>query len=274
MVVCSGSKAMLTLNSDIIDAEYKWYRQQNDDTPFHTGNAYVTSTLTTDTTFYLSVLSADYCENTKDSRKPVTVKAYNSPGHLDLRIRVCPQINSINLSQYIDSAYVTSLVWKGSGIDSNGYISPSIYGTSGQFTFIYTISDLCGSNYTRKAYVEIPINDKISLLKDSVLPICYDQADAIQINQIFGIEANGTWEYYANNKNDLNGKTHIAVSTSLPYTGSIVMNGKAIYDDSSIAVYPYLGDSNAKKVVFIYKTNSASCLKGKEYKVTIVIYKN
>ncbi|MDR1583526.1 MAG: hypothetical protein LBS55_09785 [Prevotellaceae bacterium] len=274
MVICSGSKAMLTLNSDITDAEYKWYRQQNDDAPFHTGNAYVTSTLTADTTFYLSVLSDNYCENTKDSRKPVTVKVYNSPGHSDLRIRVCPQINSINLSQYIDSAYVTSLVWTGSGIDSDGYVSPSIYGTSGQFTFIYTISDLCGSNYIRKAYIEITENDKIPTLEDTVLPICYDQADAIQINQIFGIEANGTWEYYANSKNDLNGKTHIAVSTSLPYTGSIVMNGKAIYDDSSITAYPYLGDSNAKKVVFIYKTNSASCLNGKEYKVTIVIYKN
>ncbi|MDR1582819.1 MAG: hypothetical protein LBS55_06105 [Prevotellaceae bacterium] len=50
------------------------------------------------------------------------------------------------------------------------------------------------------------------------------------------------------------------------------MNGKAIYDDPSIAVYPYIGDPNAKRVVFIYKTNDTGCLKGKEYKMIIVIY--
>jgi hypothetical protein len=46
------------------------------------------------------------------------------------------------------------------------------------------------------------------------------------------------------------------------------MNGKAIYDDPSITKYPSSDDPNAKKVVFIHKINSASCLKGEQYKMT------
>ncbi|MDR1582576.1 MAG: right-handed parallel beta-helix repeat-containing protein [Prevotellaceae bacterium] len=274
MVICHGTKATLTLNSDIADAGYNWYQRKNDDVPFYTGNEYVTSTLTADTTFYLSVSGSNYCENTKDNRKSVTVKTYNSSKHPDLRIRVCPQVGEFNLSKYIDSAYVSSLMWTGIGIDPDGNVSPNSFDASKQLSFIYTISDFCVSNHTRKAYIEILRNGRIPLLKDTVLLVCYDQAETIQINQIFGIEADGTWKYYADTEDDLVGKTHIIVSASYPYTGSITMNGKAIYDDPSITVYPYLGDSDAKKIVFIYKANDNNCLKNKEYKVTIVVHKN
>jgi hypothetical protein len=279
-VICSGMQTTLNAsnNINISSAVYKWYKTQTDPDPFYTGSSYMTSALTTpDSTFYVSVSGDDYCENMQGNRKKVVIKASHPMDYPDIRVRICPKVgHSVNLSKYIDPANLaeTDLNWSGNMIQPNGYIITNNFTMSRIFTVTYTIANICAGTQTRKAYVEVLENGRTPLLRDTVLPICYDLADAIQINQIFGIEADGDWIYYAENENDLNNKTHITVSTLPPCLGSIVMKGKAVYDDPSISKYPYLGDPNAKKVVFLYKTDDASCLNGKEYKIIIVIYKN
>jgi hypothetical protein len=99
-------------------------------------------------------------------------------------------------------------------------------------------------------------------LKDTV-EICHLQAGAVQINQLFGIEAGGTWSYPST--------VYITESTSPTYSGAVVMNGKGIYEnDSSIQFITYHG-VNAKAVKFTYTADIDGCLKGKVYEMVIIL---
>jgi hypothetical protein len=71
---CYGNSATLNLTSTNLTAPlYKWYSSQTATTPFHTGASYLTSHLTADTTFYISVSGNNYCENDTGKRKAITV---------------------------------------------------------------------------------------------------------------------------------------------------------------------------------------------------------
>jgi hypothetical protein len=107
-------------------------------------------------------------------------------------------------------------------------------------------------------------------LRDTV-EICYETAGAVQINQIFGIDAGeGIWSYFSQTASDVN--AYVSVSQSPEYKGAVIMNGKAIYT-SAIGYYPYRGMTDSKKVEFTYTPAAGSCLAGKTYKVVIILYK-
>jgi hypothetical protein len=96
-------------------------------------------------------------------------------------------------------------------------------------------------------------------------------AEAVQINQIFGIDAGeGTWSYFSQTTGDVN--AYVRVSQSPEYKGAVIMNGKVIYT-SAIGCYPYRGMTDSKKVEFTYMPAVGSCLAGKTYKVVIILYK-
>jgi hypothetical protein len=198
---------------------------------------------------------------------------YNYP---DLRIRACSEgAGVVNLSKYIDTLDLTELKWS-SPIDANGNIAKSYIDKSNVHSFTYTASNPCVTDMQRKIYLESLKPNRMRPLRDTIL-ICYEKADAMQMNQIFGVDANGNWEYYAVKPNDpqhINIDAYVTKSpTSSPYAGAVVMNGKAIYNDSAIAAYPYHGISSAKQVVFIYTPQDA-CLQGKSFKIVIVLTPN
>jgi hypothetical protein len=105
-------------------------------------------------------------------------------------------------------------------------------------------------------------------LRDTIV-ICADNADAINVNQIFGIEAGkGTWSYKSHIDHDID--IYVTESHSSTYGGAVVLNGKALFLDSGITAITYHGVS-AKKAVFTYKPETGSCLNGKSYQIVIIL---
>jgi predicted metalloprotease len=104
------------------------------------------------------------------------------------------------------------------------------------------------------------------MLKDSIV-ICYKYAEAIQLNQLFGIEANGTWSFEAFDSNGvavtLNIDDYVKTAQSGIYNGATIMNGKAIYETTV-----------ARKIVVTYTSAAGSCLAGEKYPVKIILTDN
>jgi hypothetical protein len=221
-------------------------------------------------------VEAKYRDTVAGPRLKVVIDAYSAPqNYPDLRIRVCPDAGmSVNLSKYIDTLGLTYLNWSSVSpnisVTSLGVISADHLNVhAGVYTLSYTVNNPClTSAITRRVYLETLKPDRMRPLRDTLV-ICSEHAEAVQINQIFGIDANGTWTYYSNSSGDVS--TYVTESASATYSGAVVMNGKGIYDDGSIAYYEYHGINNAKKVVFTYLTDDNSCLHSKEYKIVIIL---
>jgi hypothetical protein len=209
----------------------------------------------------------DGCGNDFTTPVTVTVRSASLYIYPDLRIRACPDAGTIiNLSKYIDTLDVTDITWS-PPIDNNGRIAASAIASSGVRTFTYTISNPCITDLKRKIYLETLKPGRMRPLRDTV-EICYETAEAVQINQIFGIDAGeGTWSYFSQTTGDVDAY----VKKSTTYGGAVTMNGKAIYE-SAIGYYTYHGMTDAKKVEFIYTPAIGSCLKGKTFKVVIILY--
>jgi hypothetical protein len=152
----------------------------------------------------------------------------------------------------------------------DGSIAASAIASPGVRTFTYTISNPCVTDLKRKIYLETLKPGRMRPLRDTV-EICYETAEAVQINQIFGIDAGeGTWSYFSQTTGDVD--AYVKKSTSSTYGGAVIMNGKAIYE-SAIGYYAYHGMTDAKKVEFICTPATGSCLDGKTFKTVIILIK-
>jgi hypothetical protein len=243
-----------------------------------------TVTLTVEPDVYISPSGYlfDIVYHVKDNGLPASqctmgklkITAYPAPNYPDIRLRVCPNVGDVNLAKYIDATDdITDIQWT-SRIPSipisspAGLVSTSKFpSTGGTFTFTYTVTSQCVTDQQRKVYLEILKEGRMRPLRDTIV-ICHQHAEAVNINQLFGIEANGEWEY----PSAIN--SYITVSTSSSHAGAIVMNGKAIYQNVSSLTGNYHNLTNVKIVKFTYKTDEDSCLKGKSYDMVIVLTKN
>jgi hypothetical protein len=208
------------------------------------------------------------------------VTAYPTPSYPDLRLRVCPDAGTFNLAKYIDTTdIVTNIHWTSQIpsipiISPAGTISTNNLTSARVHTFTYAITSRCVIDQKRKVYLEVIKNDNVHLPKDTVV-VCYKYAEAMQINQLLGIEAQGQWLYHAIKLDDTeeNIDAYVTKSTApSPYAGAIVMDGKAIYEGGSISSNSYHGLDNVKIVKFTYTVNSGgNCLQGKTYSVVIVL---
>jgi hypothetical protein len=202
------------------------------------------------------------------------ITASSPPNYPDLRIRVCPDAGNVNLAKYIDTTdNVSAIQWAGQipdAISSDGVLSTSNLASSRVFTFTYTITSQCVVDQKRKVYIEVIKNGNVHRLRDTIV-ICNEYADAVQINQLFGIEAdNGTWSYYSHSVGDIN--AYVTESHSSAYNGAVVLDGKALYEDDDINSVKYHG-IDVKKAVFTYTPASGSCLT-ESYKIVIVLTPN
>jgi hypothetical protein len=212
------------------------------------------------TTYYITTVSPDGCESARTAI-PITVNAMQN--YADIRVSACPEIENISLSKYTDtikdmsgvhwSSQISGMPIMPDGTVSTASLFPSVY------TFTYAVDGTCGQQ--QKVYLEILKNNRIREHKDTVV-MCYLHAGAVQINQIFGIEAKGNWS-----------PPYPDITSHINYTsyGSMIMNGKEIYEDEDVLTCDYHG-VNAKMIEFKYQCNG--CLNDKEYPIVIILTSN
>jgi hypothetical protein len=212
------------------------------------------------------------CDRDTGNIVAIAVRPKSLYDYPDLRIRVCPDAGtSINLSKYIDTLNVTSLKWEsvapkipvtsaGTESISTGTIATnSLDAHTRIYTFTYTVDNLCAQNIKRKVYLE-PAGNRMRPLRDSIV-ICHKYAGAIQINQIFGIDAGGKWDFEViAPEAPVNIDAYVTISKSSTFGGAVIMNGKAIFENTS-----------ARKILIRYTPAGNSCLAGKEYTTKLVL---
>jgi hypothetical protein len=217
------------------------------------------------TIFYIQTVSGS-CVSV--ARVPITITVRQTTlDYPDIRIEVCPDGSNINLSKYIDTVDLVSLTWTSSGmpaINSATGIIGSIPASSAVHTFKYTASSHCVTSVARKVYLHAG-GKNIFMPRDTVA-ICWLYADALQINQMFGIEAVGTWSTIPALSSAY---LHRSPSSS-PYADAVVFNGKKAYEDNILTASTYHGVA-ARKVEFSYTVPAGDCLGDKTYKVVIVL---
>jgi hypothetical protein len=197
----------------------------------------------------------------------LAVKTYPTPSYPDIRVRVCPDAGNINLSKYLDTingVKTNGIQWssqiQGMPITSPaGTVSTDNLSFARVHTFAYTLGSVCVSEQQRKVYLEMLKNNRINIFRDTVV-MCYRYADAVQIDQLFGIEANGKLSYLS--------AIDPYVKKSSDYGGT-VMNGKKIYENDAVPDSDYHGVT-VKKIEFKYTPDTNSCL-SKTYTIVIVL---
>jgi hypothetical protein len=113
------------------------------------------------------------------------------------------------------------------------------------------------------------VKDKKIFAPRDTVAICWEHAEVMQINQLFGVEANGVWS-----TNPVLTSTYLHLSpSSSPYAGALVFNGKAAYEDGILPSITYHGET-ARKIEFYYTVAAGNCLGNKVYKVVVVLTPN
>jgi hypothetical protein len=206
-----------------------------------------------------------------------TVKLFSAadtkPAVADIRVTLCPASapRNIYLTGFLDSLdYALQVQWTTTGVfpaihnASTGEIHPAEFPERGTFTYGYTrFSECATSPAAGKAYVNIATG-KIPSRSDTVT-ICFDQAGAININSLFGLELGGSWLYdnvVSNNR----------VATSL---GAIIFNGQKAYQQvKNNAAYDAIFHGIAGKgFVFEYDYSGSGCISGTK-QIVVLVYTN
>jgi hypothetical protein len=272
--ICYNTKPTLTASSTILLPAFKWYDSQISTAVLATTASYMpANNLTASRSYFVSVSGTGYCENVYGARKEVkvTVRPQSLYDYPDIRADVCSDISLLNLGKYLDTtAIIPPVSWTkvtGADIDANGNVTTSGLPNYQLHTYNYTISNKCVTGLVRKFYLQTIKDKTVRPLRDTIV-VCYEKAEILQLNQIFGIDANGTWDY------DAALDSHITEILVAPYTGALVFNGKAAYQDAGISYDTGYHVPLSKSIVFKYTPNSASCLAGKEYTVVIVLTPN
>ncbi|MDR0725528.1 MAG: hypothetical protein LBF59_05925, partial [Prevotellaceae bacterium] len=205
---------------------------------------------------------------------PDTVKLHPAtdatPQVSDIRVMLCPEPGRIvSLAKFLDvQPYATgALQWSSTGMSpaisaSTGNINTSNFPNRGTFAYSYThFSECSTSSAVGKAYVYIP-HGKIPPRPDTVA-FCLDQAGAINVNKIFGLELAGSWILSDN---------VVADNTATNSLGAIIFNGQKAYQETknNTAYDAIYRGVSGKKFVFEYDYSASSCASGRKKIVVIV----
>jgi hypothetical protein len=240
--------------------------------PGATSNEYTPAAAPAVTTYYRRG-AKNGCGTVYTDSVTVTVLSTSLFNYPDIRIRICPDPDkNVNLSKYIDTVSLKSVQWTSvsphvpiSDPDGAGIISTNSLKTSTVYTFTYIAGNDCAENIQRKFYLETLKPERMRPLRDTIV-ICYEYAEAIQLNQLFGIEAGGEWSF----EPDVTSYITKSSSPSSNYFGAVVMNGKAIYL-GAVPAYTYHGVTEAKRVKVTYTPANDSCLAGNPYSIVIIL---
>jgi hypothetical protein len=210
----------------------------------------------------------DYSCTSVDTSNVVKVGIfpYYNIRYPDIRVDACtiPSSGVIDLSKYLDTLGIQNIVWQkisGADINPDGTVARNDLADTGAGVYTYTVSNPCITYPSGKFYLRAINSDLQRRIADTVL-ICHSYADGLQINQLFGIDADGiiSWSSEAT--------PHISVSST--FGGSVTFAGSAAYDDPAIPVYIWHG-MFVKKIEFTYTAAYTGCLTNETYKTVLLL---
>ncbi|MDR0558864.1 MAG: hypothetical protein LBG92_01730 [Prevotellaceae bacterium] len=188
----------------------------------------------------------------------------------DIRVHTCLYpAQTVNLSKYVDTSYLTNITWASVGYSASvdpqtGIINSDLLTGTNTHIYTYTISNNCISNYTRRLYLHIIKNSNFNMRTPDTVTVCYKYAEVLQINQIFGMDFEGTLTYDTSIPGIQN-----YMNLQTPSNG-LIFNGKGAYEAGILPSVIYNGQT-ARYINFEYTSSLSSCLNGKKFKITVVL---
>jgi hypothetical protein len=200
------------------------------------------------------------------------------PVAADFRLQICPaSATPVNLTSYVDSTYLNNVVWYAVSPDAPTVSPTGEFNTAnvtrlGTFVYEYVLSSTengCSAKPAR-AFVRI-LADRIMLRTDTVR-VCkeHESSQAINLNQLMGLELDGVWSYPADADNAIADNVTASGAGSL-YSGALTFNAVAAYYAAG-ASYNLNGDATVKIFRFRYSANAASCARGAVKEIVISVY--
>lgn len=266
-LICPNTSTNLVVStSTVSDPIYKWYYTQTEELPFHSGNSYTTPSLEFTTTYYIGVAGSDFCENPINKRKPVTVTIREFLSvYPDIRVVSCAE-QQINLNKYIDIFDLQSIKWTPASEFNNGgendgsIINPERLMRGNTYTYQYLVTNSCITSGSKFFLKIIDLDERINLEK--VVRVCFNTSSNLQLNQILGIDADGTWTC-----SPASAEPYLTVDTRPQYSGLTVFDGEKAWNDPNV-LFDLNGD---KEITFIYTPSETSCLKDKQYILKLIL---
>jgi hypothetical protein len=211
------------------------------------------------------------CRAVSDS---VYVKVVGTGKAADIRVQVCPLPDRpIRLSTFLDSLSYNTVSWSAASLGVPAILNPqtgeiSSSAVTSTHKYVYNQTSKCGTS-SAIAYVHFLKTQKMSY-KDTIV-ICKDEQRSrnIQINSIIGLDfGGGTWTYDV----PVLGSYMKVFPTSSSYYGALVFDAyQAWFDDATDSyIFPYRGDTEAKKFVFSYSASN-TCVGNITKEIVIVV---
>ena len=193
-----------------------------------------------------------------------TVEVWQNMTYPDIRIQLCPEPSrSIFLSGYLDTLNFRSVEWSAvsNGSPSLDPATGALYTgnlTHGVHVYKYHIENECGEG-TARAFVKNTTHPQVRSMSDTLIVCqCMPLSAHLQLNQMLGLEAGGTWSY----DNELS--TFVAVATEASqFVGARIFNASAAWSalkDDNNYKFTYGNDYEATRFKFVYTTPQDSCL--------------
>jgi uncharacterized protein (TIGR02145 family) len=153
IAICSGLTANLEATSSTVPLPvFKWYDSQTATTALETGASYTTSTLTTTTTYYVSVSGTGYDENATGSRKAVTVTVDPLATDADITANGTTICSGLTASLSASSAVPSpSFKWYATQTSTSVLSSASTYTTPALTTMTKYYVSVSGTGYCENA---------------------------------------------------------------------------------------------------------------------------
>lgn len=281
--VCPEANAIIKISSPINGASYYVYSDAGGvnllDSQTATGadillNAGV---VTQTTTFYLKITSPTDCQ--ENSLVPFEVLVRPTlANYPDIRLQICPYpARSFHLSSYLDTTDFKTVNW--SVVTSGSPTPHTAQGTistsdlnHGTHIYSYNIANSCYPDKNRKVYL-LTVKDHVVGKQADTVVVCKDVAGSINLKQILGIAANGTWS--CNDPGDAMKPYVKVVAPPSPLAGAMILEGDRAYADlqGTGLMKGYKSDPNAVYLDFVYSTplTPNSCLSNEERRLVVIV---
>ena len=223
--------------------------------------------------------SATNACGTTSSNNNVTLTVLPSMIYPDIRVWMCPEpTRAIILSSYLDTLNFKNVLWSRISNGSPDFIQNTAATTGALYTdnfpkgthvYKYDIENECG-NETARAYI-LNAKNHVPRSSSDTIVVCVQQPMTahIQLNQIMGVEAAGTWNY------DMRLNQHVIVlSSPSQFAGARIFDAISAWtmlNKTHPFQFTYNSDPDAAAFKFRLDTTQQSCNAKLTKEIVIVV---